>query len=126
MKTGVLYLVILSVFVASSAQILLRIGMTSSSIQETLTQSIDKLNIFFVMFTNFYVVSGLFLYGVGAVLWLFVLARVPVTVAYPFVGLGFIVTLFLGWLLLGEQVSGLRLLGTLLVVCGVVLVGKSV
>lgn len=125
MKTGVLILALSSILFAASAQILLRVGMTSASVQKLLEQNAERLGAMFLIIANPFVASGLVLYGVGAFLWLLVLARVPVTVAYPFVGLGFIVTLFLGWLLLSEQVTSLRVLGTFLVVVGVVLVGKS-
>lgn len=59
------------------------------------------------------------------VVWLAVLAKVEVTMAYPFVGLGFLVTLALGVLLLGETMSLTRVIGTLLVVLGVVLTAQS-
>src|SRR3546814_9074907 len=35
------------------------------------------------------VLLGLGLYGVGALIWLFVLGRAPLSLAYPFVGMGF-------------------------------------
>ena len=41
-------------------------------------------------------VAGLALYGLGAMVWLYVLARLPLSAAYPFVGLGFILTMVLG------------------------------
>jgi len=54
-----------------------------------------------------------------------VLNRVPVSFAYPFVGLGFILTAVLAWTLLGEGVSAGRALGTLLVALGVVLIARA-
>lgn len=68
---------------------------------------------------------GLGLYGLGAVLWLFVLGRAPLSLAYPFVGLGFVLTMLAGVFLLGEQVSAARVLGTLLIASGCVLVARS-
>jgi multidrug transporter EmrE-like cation transporter len=65
---------------------------------------------------------GLSLYAMGAVLWLGVLAKIEVSIAYPFVGLGFILTLLFGVFLLGEAFSLIRLIGTILVVLGIVLV----
>ncbi|UUX96842.1 multidrug efflux SMR transporter [Aquabacterium sp. J223] len=73
-----------------------------------------------------YVVGGLVLYFASALVWLAVLTRVPLSAAYPFVGLGFVLTLLFGWLVLGESPSVARLAGTLLIVAGVVLVGRSV
>ena len=71
------------------------------------------------------VLAGLGLYGIGAVLWLFVLARAPLSLAYPFVGLGFILTMFAGALCLGENVTPTRIAGTLLIAFGCVLVARS-
>jgi len=59
------------------------------------------------------------------VVWLLVLARVPVSQAYPFVGLGFVLVMLLGWALQGDVISPARLLGTLLISVGVVLVARS-
>lgn len=71
------------------------------------------------------VIGGLALYALGAVLWLFVLARAPLSLAYPFVGLGFIVTMLAGALVLGEQITPARIGGTLLIATGCVLVARS-
>jgi multidrug transporter EmrE-like cation transporter len=58
------------------------------------------------------VIAGLGLYGIGAMLWLFVLGRAPLSLAYPFVGMGFILTALLGIAALGEGISALRISGT--------------
>ena len=71
------------------------------------------------------VVGGLALYLFGAILWLLVLAQIDVTQAYPFVGLGFLITMALGMMLLGESVSSARIAGTVLVATGVLLVARS-
>lgn len=72
-----------------------------------------------------FVIAGLALYALGAVLWLFVLARAPLSLAYPFVGLGFIFTMLAGALVLGEQVTPVRIAGTLLIAAGCGLVARS-
>ena len=75
--------------------------------------------------TNWQVLGGLALYALGAILWLLVLARSDVSFAYPFVALGFIITMVLGWAILGESLGAARLIGTLLIVAGVSLVSSS-
>jgi multidrug transporter EmrE-like cation transporter len=67
----------------------------------------------------------LLIYFLSAGVWLFVLARVDVSLAYPFVGLGFILTMLLGWLIRGEILSVNRVAGTALIVMGVVLLARS-
>jgi multidrug transporter EmrE-like cation transporter len=59
------------------------------------------------------------------VVWLFVLARVDVSVAYAFVALGFFLTMTLGVLLLGEALTLAKVAGILLVVFGVWLVAAG-
>ncbi|MFN3944690.1 MAG: hypothetical protein ACK4K7_07160 [Allosphingosinicella sp.] len=68
---------------------------------------------------------GLALYGLGALLWLFVLGRAPLSLAYPFVGIGFILTMVAGAMFLNEDVGLARVAGTLLIAGGCVLVARS-
>jgi multidrug transporter EmrE-like cation transporter len=71
------------------------------------------------------VLLGLGLYGVGALLWLFVLGRAPLSLAYPFVGMGFILTMLAGAVFLGESLSAARVGGTVFIAAGCVLVARS-
>lgn len=71
------------------------------------------------------VLLGLTTFALSACLWLLVLARVDVSLAYPFVGLGFIVTMVLAVLILKEPLSIARIAGTLLIVVGVVVISRS-
>ena len=68
---------------------------------------------------------GLTLYFLSAVVWLLVLSRVEVSFAYPFVGIGFILTMLLGWLAMGDTMSLARVAGTLLIAGGVVLIARG-
>jgi len=123
MKLGLLALIVLSVAISALAQIALKSGMSSAPVQQTLGGSPwETLGAALVTPA---VLAGLALYGAGALLWLYVLARVQVSVAYPFVGLGFVLTALFAITILGEPVNALRLAGTVLVVAGVVLVGLS-
>jgi len=59
------------------------------------------------------------------VFWLGVLAKIDVSIAYPFVGLGFILTALFGVFLLGEAFTVIRFVGTCLVVLGIILVTQQ-
>jgi len=67
--------------------------------------------------------AGLFVYAASALLWLRVLARLPLSQAYPFVALGIVLTTLAGVIVFGEAVVGTRMLGVALIFAGVVLVG---
>ena len=68
---------------------------------------------------------GLVIYGLSVLAWLWVLSKVDVSFAYPFVGLSFILTAVLGAVVLHEAVTPLRMAGIFLVVCGCVLIARS-
>jgi len=76
------------------------------------------------IFSNLYILGGFVLYGLGAVAWLAVLSQWDVSKAYPLVGLGFVFTVVIGWLI-GEQVTLTRTIGVTLICAGVVFVGRS-
>jgi multidrug transporter EmrE-like cation transporter len=68
---------------------------------------------------------GLGIYTASVLCWIWVLSKTDVSVAYPFVGLGFVLTAIMGAVFLHENVSPLRIAGTLLVIFGCVLIAKS-
>ena len=117
-------LIIFSVSLSAIAQIALKTGMSSPRIQSAI-QNAPGIDLVWDIATNWFVIFGLALYFFGALVWLLVLARVDVTMAYPFVGLGFILTMILGAWFLSEPVSAIRIVGTLLVVAGVALISRS-
>lgn len=68
---------------------------------------------------------GLFLFVVSALFWLVVLSRIPLSVAYPFVGVSYIAIVLGARLFLGEPVPLLRWLGVCVVAAGIAIVGLS-
>ena len=63
-----------------------------------------------------------FLAGVA---WMLTLSRLELTYAFPFTGITFLVILLAGALMFGEHVSAGRIIGTLLVVAGLIVVVRS-
>jgi drug/metabolite transporter (DMT)-like permease len=118
-------LILASVGLSALAQITMKFGMSNPEIQRALAIASNYRNAAWQISTNFYVLLGIVLYALSAVLWLLVLAKLDVTRAYPFVALGFVVTMVLGYFILGEGVGFIRLAGTFLVILGVVLVAYS-
>jgi multidrug transporter EmrE-like cation transporter len=113
--------VLVSVSCSAFAQVALKHGMGIGSVQSAL-QSGEARQIVIAIISSPTVWLGLCFYGLSAVVWLFVLAKLDVSVAYTFVALGFLLTMALGCLLLGEPFSARKLAGTLFVMLGVWLV----
>lgn len=120
MKT--FFIAILSIVFSVAAQFSLKAGMSSDGVRALLTQSYS-FRTFYILLDK-YIFTGFLLYGLGAIIWLSVLSKWDVSKAYPLVGLGFVFTIIVGYLL-GEQISLLRVVGVVLICAGVFLVGKS-
>jgi len=69
--------------------------------------------------------GGLACYAVSVFLWLGALSRVPVSVAYPMLSIGYIVNAIVAYFWFGEALAGQKLLGIGFIVIGVWLVAKS-
>ena len=68
---------------------------------------------------------GLTLFGISALFWLVVLSRVPLSVAYPFVGLSYVMVVAFSRVVLNEHVPALRWLGVVIVAVGIAIIGLS-
>ncbi len=75
--------------------------------------------------TNPIVFSGLFIYGVGTLMWVFAVSRKEISFLYPLTALNYGVIALGGKLLFGEIISPARWLGIGIVVLGVILMQKS-
>lgn len=117
----VLLLILLSVLLSAVAQILMKLGM-SESISARQLGAMASLG---RAFSNPIILVGLGLYAGGAVSWLLVLSQVDVSLAYPFVGAGFVLTLALAWAFLGERFGIERLVGTALICAGIAVLTRS-
>jgi multidrug transporter EmrE-like cation transporter len=117
-------LVLLSVLLSSIAQIVLKEGMSSATVQMAGAHGVN-LRLAIAIALNYKILCGLLIYFASAAVWLFVLARVAVGLAYPFVGLGFVVTMLLAWLVRGEIPSVMQILGTLTICLGVTLMART-
>ena len=118
-----LVIAILSITLSVVAQFSLKAGMSSAAVKAILAQPFTLRTVFTVL-TDKFVLGGFLLYGLGAVVWLGVLSKWDVSKAYPLVGLGFIFTVAIGFMV-GEHVSLPRVIGVTLICAGVFLVARS-
>jgi drug/metabolite transporter (DMT)-like permease len=69
--------------------------------------------------------AGLFLFGISSLFWLVVLSRVPLSVAYPFVGISYIFVVGFARFALHENVPASRWVGVAVVALGIAIIGLS-
>ena len=122
MNLAITYILV-AVLASAAGQVLLKKGMLTLG---ALTISPSQLaGILWRMGTNPYVIVGLAIYVSGTVFWLAALSRVDLSYAYPFASLSYVVMLIVSWQVFNENISLLRLLGTLVVGVGVLLISRS-
>ena len=72
-----------------------------------------------------HIAGGLACYVVSVAVWIVGLSRVPVSIAYPMLSVGYIVNAIAAWYLFGESITAQKLVGIAFIVCGVFLVARS-
>ncbi|MEO8103585.1 MAG: SMR family transporter [Betaproteobacteria bacterium] len=72
-----------------------------------------------------YILAGMCCYAISLVVWIMALSRVPVSVAYPMLSIGYVVNAFAAWWLFGESLAAQKLIGVAFIVVGVWLVARS-
>lgn len=83
------------------------------------------ISVFVRAFLSPYILLGLGCYVTGFLIWLIVLAKAEISYAYPLISLGYVLTAVMGWWLLGEHVTWLRMAGILVTCLGVFLISQS-
>lgn len=118
--------IFVSVLLSAVAQLTLKIAMSSEPIQQAIVDR-DRsfLTLAVAVTTSPAILFGFFCFGLSAVMWLIVLARLEVSAAYPFSALGIAITVASGYFLLGETISPLKLAGIAAIILGVLLIGVS-
>lgn len=72
-----------------------------------------------------HILGGLACYVVSVVVWVVALSKVPVSIAYPMLSIGYIVNAFAAWYLFGEALAPMKLAGIGVIVLGVFMVARS-
>ena len=114
-------LLLFAVVAAATGQVILKHGMQVASSRAA--QSGGSLALRAA--TSPWVLLGLAVFGISAVAWLAALSRVPLSVAYPFNALGYLVILTASIVILHERANVLTWVGTVLVVSGLLIVVLS-
>jgi multidrug transporter EmrE-like cation transporter len=116
-------LVLTGVLLNAAAQLLLKAG--TNRIGEFAFTLANLVPVGMKVAASPFVLGGLACYGVSVVVWIMALSRVPVSVAYPMLSIGYIVNAAAAWMLFGESLTAQKLAGIGFIVVGVWLVARS-
>lgn len=77
------------------------------------------------IFKSPYILIGLVFYGLGFLLWLFVLSKLKLSIVYPFTALNIVLITLISHFFLKESISILQIVSVVLICTGIVLLTKS-
>ena len=113
----------LGVLLNATAQLLLKAG--TNRVGEFAFSIENLVPIGMKLALNPPILAGLGCYGVSVVVWVLALSRVPVSVAYPMLSIGYVINAVAAWMLFGESLAAQKLVGIGFIIVGVFLVARS-
>jgi len=111
-----------ALFLGAAGQLLMKSGM--SQFQEHHGEVENYLTVLRAMLQAA-CIAGLACYFVSSVIYLKLVAAMPLSLLYPMVAMNYVIVTVLSWLIFHEQVPPLRIVGLATIICGVALVGLS-
>src|SRR5476651_1452261 len=117
MSFALISLILITAILNTSAQLLLKAGMQKIGEFNFAVNNILPvgLKIAFLPF----IMTGLVIYVVSVALWLLVLSRVPVGIAYPMTSLAYIFNAIGAYFIFGEHLSYPQVMGIFIIIFGV-------
>ncbi|MEV3731260.1 EamA family transporter [Paenibacillus larvae] len=112
-------LILLNTVLLVSGQFLWKVGLARKVNSFESIRSIIEL-----MFSPF-VLGGLFIYGFATVLWMYILNRVDISIAYPMQSIVYVFAIIGGYYFFHESITPLKILGCLVILIGVLMIGLS-
>jgi drug/metabolite transporter (DMT)-like permease len=115
--------ILFTVLTNAAAQIMLKQGMMSLG---PLTFSVDTVisRVFQIVF-NPWVFFGLATFVISMASHLFVLSKVDLSFAYPFLSLAYVVVAVIAWMVFNEELGVYKIAGIALICAGTVLIAQS-
>lgn len=75
-------------------------------------------------FVNIYIVIALIIYAISTIIWIYLLRNIPLSIAYPFMSLSFILVPLASYYIFGDPLNLKMMLGGILIIIGVSMVAS--
>jgi len=116
-------LVLTGVLLNAAAQLLLKAGTNAVGHFEFHLDNLVPVGLRLALEPH--ILGGMACYAISVVVWILALSRVPVSIAYPMLSIGYVINAFVAWQWFGEALAAQKLLGIGFIVVGVFLVARS-
>lgn len=115
--------ILFTVMTNAAAQLMLKQGMTNLS-AGVITQDNIILKLLLIVFQP-WVFFGLVMFVVSMASHMFVLSKVDISFAFPFLSLAYVAVAVLAWQLFGEELGIFKIVGIAFICVGTVLIAQS-
>ncbi|MEO1703273.1 MAG: transporter [Pseudomonadota bacterium] len=115
--------ILFTVLTNAAAQLMLKQGMMTLA-PSILAQNNIFLKLLFIVFSP-WVFFGLFTFVISMASHMFVLSKVDLSFAFPFLSLAYVAVALLAWQLFGEELGGYKIAGIAFICIGTALIAQS-
>jgi uncharacterized membrane protein len=115
---GRFIIIFIPIFLSAIAQIIIKLGLGELNLKNGLVSFFTQALI------SPGVILGLGLYGLGAMLWLMVLSKEDVSFAFPLVSFAYVIAIFLSAVILKENVTLPRIIGSAIIMIGIFTIAR--
>lgn len=92
--------------------------------QQLPDSSTEKITFLLMQLLNPWIASGFASAFVAALCWMAAMTKLPISQAYPWMSLSFVLVIFVSSLLLGEELTVNRIAGALVILVGLAIVSR--
>jgi multidrug transporter EmrE-like cation transporter len=118
MKNSFIWLPLLAAAISAFGQVLLKYAMIQVG---PLNYS---LSVIFRALSQPYLPLALFIYVLALFLWLEVLSKTPLSIAYPILAVTYVLVPLLSYIIFNEPIKNNQLIGTFLILVGIAIIGR--
>jgi multidrug transporter EmrE-like cation transporter len=117
MVANIIYLAVFTVILAAGQVLFKKVGLTIAGL--SLTGGLRR------ALCDPLLYGALALYGFATLMWVWLLSRVPLSQAYPWVAFGTVLVSLLGWCVFGERLEPTFWVGMMLILAGLLVIQYS-
>ena len=123
MSTFTFAMLLTGVLLNAAAQLLLKAGTNAVGRFEFAAANIVPIG--WRLATEPHIMGGMVCYVLSLAVWIVGLSRVPVSVAYPMLSIGYVVNVLAAWWLFGESITLTKIAGIGFIIIGVWLIART-
>ncbi|WAR46603.1 SMR family transporter [Methylomonas rapida] len=114
-----IYTILIAAAISAFGQVLLKYAMLKHGSIDFNLQGLIRLII------EWRLICALGLYAAALLMWLHVLSKVPLSIAYPMLAITYVIVPLMSFAFFGERINQPQIIGICLVLAGVAIIGKT-